>query len=403
MQARRHDIDTLRILATAMLFIVHSMAPYTTVFWLVKDRQTSVAFDVGMLFIIQVHMPLFFLLSGWSIARASHSRRVRALFVERAKRILVPFAFGIPLACVPSAYIMALTQQHYHDTFGHFFTEYFTTTRHFLVHFYYTTVPAWHHLWFLPYLATFTFLTLPFVARLRAFARSIKTPSLLHLVALLVPLLVVQLLLRWRWPVSQNLVDDWANLLFFWLIFVAGVVLAELPQLEALIVKVRALFTVLFVLAFICMLPFGKQEVTRMFALADGAADRSPVSPYVLFYLFTTLATFFGTLACLGWGRALRNVDGPTFLYLREISAPVYVLHNAVVVLLAYALTHVYLHVAVKYLVLATSSAAVTLLICELCVRRIPMMRFALGMKPRALDPLSALERAPSELERKST
>lgn len=94
--ARRRDIDWLRIGATYLLFLFHTTKVFDQApFYHVKNDELSLALDLPTLFIHFWHMPLFFLLAGWS-AYASLSARSSGNFVrERVSRLLVPLLAGI--------------------------------------------------------------------------------------------------------------------------------------------------------------------------------------------------------------------------------------------------------------------------------------------------------------------
>src|SRR5262249_14765478 len=71
---------------------------------------------------------------------------------------------------------------------------------------------TWAHLWFVAYLLTFTLLYLPLFLRLRRARQWFQSPvSPIRVYAPMVPLAIIQVTMRERWPGLQNLIDDWAN------------------------------------------------------------------------------------------------------------------------------------------------------------------------------------------------
>jgi surface polysaccharide O-acyltransferase-like enzyme len=88
---------------------------------------------------------------------------------------------------------------------------------------------TWSHLWFLVYLFTFTVLYLPLFRWLLAHRGRLAGVSVVRLYAPLVPLVLVQTTLRFRWPGVQNLYDDWANFTYYSLFFILGFLLARQP------------------------------------------------------------------------------------------------------------------------------------------------------------------------------
>ena len=97
-------------------------------------------------------------------------------------------------------------------------------------------------------------------------------------------------------------------------------------------------------------------------------------------------------LALLGAAKALlsRRIRG--LAYASEASFPFYVLHQTVIVAVAYLLVGWNLPVWGKFLALCLTAFAMTLLLYEVVVRRTAPTRFLFGMRPRR--PQSVLETA---------
>jgi glucans biosynthesis protein C len=88
-------------------------------------------------------------------------------------------------------------------------------------------------------------------------------------------------------------------------------------------------------------------------------------------------------LALLGAGRAL--VGGPVrgLRYASEASFPFYVLHQTVIVAVAYAVVRWDLGVWPKFATLCLAAFVLTVALYELVVRRTRPTRFLFGMKPQ--------------------
>src|SRR5262249_41103626 len=91
---------------------------------------------------------------------------------------------------------------------------------------------TWAHLWFVTYLFTLTMFYLPvFGWLLRRRDRLAALGSWAVYVPVL-PLVVIQLTMRSRWPAIYNLYNDWANIAYYSVFLVAGFLLACQPTLE---------------------------------------------------------------------------------------------------------------------------------------------------------------------------
>jgi glucan biosynthesis protein C len=379
--ARRHDLDWLRILATYLLFPYHVAKTFDDVpIYHVKNAELSPGLDFFTAFIHQWHMPLFFVLAGWSVY-ASLTRRGAASFLkERVRRVLVPFVAGALLLCPFLKYAelcsgLSITATgaaplvgRYDETFLQFLPTFYTRVDRF----------TWSHLWFLLYLFTFTLLYTPLFARLiRRPGRWLAGASVARLYLPLLPLVVIQTTLRFRWPGVQNLYDDWANLTYYSLFFILGFVLARWPAWEEIIDREWKRAGVI-----------GLAAVTAMLAgwHARGGIvwPVEPTWPSVASALplqvLSALAGYCLVIAILGVARRSLSFTSPARDYLAESSLPVYVLHQLAIVLLGYFIVQLHVGIAAKFTLLLATAVPITMLVYHCLVRPIPLARALLGM-----------------------
>src|SRR5262245_12812004 len=93
--ARRPDIDWLRITATWLLFVFHTAKVFDPApFFHIRNPETSIVMMIVAGFIGLWHMPLFFLLAGWSIPGSLGARGSGGFMRERVARLLVPLVAG---------------------------------------------------------------------------------------------------------------------------------------------------------------------------------------------------------------------------------------------------------------------------------------------------------------------
>jgi membrane-bound acyltransferase YfiQ involved in biofilm formation len=78
------------------------------------------------------------------------------------------------------------------------------------------------------------------------------------------------------------------------------------------------------------------------------------------------------------------TATGPLLRYAREASYPVYILHQTVIVLIAFVMVGWQVNIGLKYLAILLAASVGTLLVYELLVRRFTPTRFLFGMKPKA-------------------
>src|SRR5215470_13910637 len=103
---RRPDIDWLRVLATYLLFAFHVGKVFDPApFYHVRNADLSFGLLVFCGFVGLWHMPLFFLLAGWSAVASIASRGPRGFARERMRRLGVPLVAGCVLLAPAIKYL----------------------------------------------------------------------------------------------------------------------------------------------------------------------------------------------------------------------------------------------------------------------------------------------------------
>ena len=389
---RRTDIDALRVLATFLLFPFHVAMVFSPApFYHVRNDHLSLFALVFTGFISLWHMPLFFLLAGWSAVAALRARGSAVFARERVLRLLVPLAFGCVLFApaikyielrggqdlnhrglfvapeIAASYASVLTQPlpamaPFDATFTEFLPTFFNDLDRF----------TWSHLWFVAYLFTLSLVWLPLLARL-ARRRSEETRdwraaggALVY--APIVPLALVQVLLRPYWPGVQNLYDDWANVAYYSTYLILGALLASRSWFEKIVDREwrRALGV----------------SVVTLIALLSAVLGLLTRESVVL--ALTAVAGWAFVVFLLGAARRLTPRPSATLAYLSEASMPIYVLHQPAIVFLAWIVVGWPLGAAFKFALILVGSVTTTLLVYHTLVRRVQPLRLALGMKPVA-------------------
>jgi peptidoglycan/LPS O-acetylase OafA/YrhL len=402
---RRHDLDWLRVFACYLLIPFHvGMVFNPAPFFHVRNDEVSFAFLVLCGFISLWHMPLLFLLAGWSAFASLQRRGASGLLGERGRKLAVPLLVGCVLLAPGIKYFelrsgldlnhegLRVTEElqesfrpvvpaglpvaePFDETFVEFLPTFFTRLDRF----------TWSHLWFLAYLLAFTLLYLPWFARV---ARGVADPVRVRrwwVYAPILPRALSQVGLRPHWPGPYNRYNDWANFSFFSTFLVAGFYLARHPALEraAHEERKRALTVALAAMAV-------------LLAAVLGAIDR----PAVLLG-GTAVAGWCFVVALLGFANARVSGRARGLAYLTESAFPVYVLHQPVIVFLGYGVVQLPLGIAAKFALLLVGSFVGTVGLYHFLVRPLRPARLLLGMKsPASGLPTRASGRRGAALER---
>jgi len=92
---------------------------------------------------------------------------------------------------------------------------------------------------------------------------------------------------------------------------------------------------------------------------------------------------WFFILALLAYGRRLLNFTNRFLKYFAERAYPIYILHQTVLVAIAFFVVQWSIGAGAKYAIIVALSFAGTILAYDILVRRTNITRFLFGMKPR--------------------
>ncbi|MFE7272028.1 acyltransferase [Streptomyces sp. NPDC057623] len=377
--ARRGELDALRVFVVLGLVFFHAVLVFATEgdFYVQNAERTEVITVLAGFGVVWA-MPVLFLVAGLG-ARYSVSRRGARRFArERLVRLGVPLLFTVvALNPLPQWLRLRAADPDYHESYWRFLPRYFT------VHPDLADFPFFldgdhfesGHLWFVLLLLAFCLLLAPVAGVLaqggdRA-ARAVARRPLLLLLPVL-PLALIQVPLGMEEDYAAW--HHWAYLVFF----LYGFALAGDERIRAVMRRLARPLGVAGVLLFAACGP-------GFMTSDDPFTDRTPLA-------LGTRALFSAAGWCLAvavTGTLDRPREqppagagpSPTTGYLGVAALPLYVLHQPVVVALAYAVVGWSAPIVVEYAVIVAGSFAVILVLYECVVRRTRVTRFLFGMR----------------------
>ena len=211
--ARRADLDWLRVIAFGLLILYHAGMAWSGWSWHVTSPESIDWLRESMRFLNRWRMPLLFLVSGAAIMLALGDRTSGGFVLDRLKRLLLPLGFGMLVIVPPQVYLERLYRGQFTGSFFEWLPQAFSGGA------YPNGNLSWHHLWFLAYVLVLTLVLLPVFlwARSRggrdAIERVGRTSARFGLQWLMV--LPVAASILWLAPISHNingLVGDWNGL-----------------------------------------------------------------------------------------------------------------------------------------------------------------------------------------------
>ena len=366
---RRNNLDWLRILAVLLLVPFHSLLvfvqdPDSVVY--MKDTVDCFFCDKVAGFIHQFHMPVLFIIAGMSSWFALTRRSGGQYFRNRVFRLLIPLVFGLAALVPPMTYITQIDQGKT-LTFWQHYANFFTLSSD-LSGRQGTFTPA--HLWFILYLIVYSLVALPLFLLLQrkssqgvllGMARFFEKPLALLLLGLVVAT-----------AGRTEFLGD-LNPIYYFVVFLSGYLLMTDEGYQKAIDRDWPVMLLLGVILEI--LRDTGQPVT-----VDGTLPR------VLRDVAMEFNRWVWLLAILGIGHRLLNRGGKVLNYLSEAAYPFYLLHLLVLTAVSYFVVQIHAVVAVKYLLIVSITFGITFLVYE-GARRVPPLRFLMGMKTHRLQP----------------
>ncbi|WP_374557179.1 acyltransferase [Thermomonas sp.] len=384
---RRHDIDALRVIAFSLLILYHSAMVYVAD-WDFHIKSTYLAewLQYPMIGLNRWRMTLLFMISGVALGLAGVEGRRWRFAGSRSVRLLVPLAFGMLVVVPPQTYFQVMTQSGYTGGVGHFYGLYLThglcRDGHCML------TPTWNHLWYLAYLLPYTLLLLMAVPLLRWLRERLGDGEPTRLAAgllLVLPvlwLLGVRLWLAPRYEESHALVGDWTVHAESLPLFLLGYVLATRAGFWRWVQRLRWRTLA------IALVAISTELGLRWLGHHPPAGPIPDWAMQVPWYTIERVArviyTWMALLAIFGWGRALLDRPFRWLPYCSEAVFSWYILHQTLIVALAWWLIPMRLGAALEASLVVAGTIAGCLLLHEMLIRRVAWLRPLFGLKPAA-------------------
>ena len=370
---RRYDIDWLRVLVFGFLIFYHVGMFFVPWGFHIKNNTLYQSLVYPMLFVNQWRLPILFVISGMGTFYALNKRTGVQFSWERIKRLLLPLVIGMLFIVPPQVYIERLAKGQFTGSYFRYWPQYAFNGV------YPEGNLSWHHLWFLPYLLIFSLLLIPLFLYLKKhpnasiirFMRRLcnNTFSLFWLV---VPLYLFEAFLEPFYNVTHALVDDWFNFMSSLFLFSYGfLVMCVQEHFWQRVQEKRRVYLYLGCISFsvFLFLIFGFEDSTvRHFTEA----------------LVKVINIWAWILAIFGYAATYLNKKSKVLAYANEAVYPFYILHQTVMICIAYYLMDLPWNLFSKASIMVLGTFLGSWLIYEIGIRRWKITRPLFGLKPKA-------------------
>jgi hypothetical protein len=398
----RRDLDLLRVLLVFGLIFFHAARIFDVLPLPegVKNEPTSIAATVLVAFTSLWGMPLMMVISVFAIWHSLRRRTGTSFMRERVQRLVVPLIFGV-LALVPLQVYTHLKQADPAGglTYRQFLPQFFDVrlcpdlVNAFICPDPETGLYTVAHLWYLKDLFIFSVLLLPLFLYLRSqkgararepLAGFLARPGAILLLGL--PVAVAEVVL-----VTSTMGGGWNEYTYAVLLFCGFLIAADTRFTQAMGRGWR--------IALLAGLVIEVAYIIGLYILID-VYDVDPRQSYdwrsVLWRAVKSVGAWACVVAILGFAsrpRPGRPAGAGTTLaqpglgtraiaYASEAFLAVYILHQTVLFVIGYYVVQWPMAAIFKYAVISLACLAVTLLLYEFAVRRLPVTRRLFGMRP---------------------
>ncbi len=303
------------------------------------------------------YMTFLFAIAGMSCKYALQKRTNKQFIIERTKKLLVPFLFGVLVLVPIMTYIAEVFFNGYTGSYIQQYILFFTKE---------TDLTGYHggfspaHLWFLLYLFVISLAALLIVLLQKKCLPKFRVGS--------VPYFFTILLFVPEWLCQYVLNIGGKSLGQFMILFLFGYyILSE----ESILQKLK-----------------NYRLVSLTLCILSG-------SLYIYLYCFKNLRNelmtglyifygWMGIITLLGIGQSKLNFHNQLSHYLTRASFTVYILHMPVLVVVGFFVLNFPLGVTGQFLTIILISSVLTFLIYEI-IKRVPVLRFFLGISKQKL------------------
>ncbi|ASW09355.1 acyltransferase family protein [Rhizobium sp. 11515TR] len=363
--SRRHDLDFVRVAAFLLLIVYHVSLIYNSRNFMLKAPDSSPAFDIIHLLTHPWRMTLLFFISGAVTGMLLVKRPPGALRSARTRQLLLPFLAGMAFLIPPQIYVFLNAEMGVHISLLEVFWNYLTLTPVSLPSGEQTLLAGMQHLWYLLYLWSYTVIITLAVAvwpSLLSYIGDRLAPWLTGKWVLIAPALLfifLRLVLRPIFPPSLEFLTDWYSHAVYMAAFVMGAVMATRDDCWDAIVNMRRpalILTVACAVALVCLFPSLPSSDPEMWRLSVGR---------ILGGTFQWCAI----VAVLGYARIWCRSENAVIRYLNRAVLTYYVLHQTVMLLIAYGLDRMGLLSTMSFIPIAVATLAICAVVYELKLR----------------------------------
>jgi glucan biosynthesis protein C len=367
---RRYDLDWLRVIAILAVYFHHLGMPFNGDDFHIMNSESSKLIDDIMVYFEQFRLPLLFLISGTGTVLAFSKRTWKSFFKERTGRLIIPLFFGTLFIVPPQTYYQYIND---FNSYWQIYTEGRFET---------------NHLWFIENLYVISIIVIPLIIFLKSkkskrFINWFEKISSYKIGLLLggLPLITLTIVLKRYYPTGDSSLTNLSETFFYAYFFISGILFASSKMFWANLKKFRQFHLISFIIS--TLLFYGYYFMPN-----------NIVAPYLIlsvrwdiWYGLCSLLGWCFVLTILGYGHVYFNKPSLWLKRMNEAIYPFYILHQTVIVVLAYYIIQLDLNISAKFSILLVSSFLIIVFIYCFFIYPFKITRILFGMKKHKNTP----------------
>ncbi|HEU4551521.1 MAG TPA: acyltransferase family protein [Chitinophaga sp.] len=388
---RQTYIDWLRIAAIFGVLLFHSARPFMTDDpWHVNNATQSDVLSEFAFWLSRFRMHLLFFISGTVSWFMVTKKNAKGFMLLRFRRLFIPLLVGMLLIVPPQIYLERLNQG-FKGNFWEFYPSIFKMNP------YPKGNTSWHHLWFIAYLLVYDVVLTPFFAwavseRARAFRDKLlffARGKNIYLLMLPSAIWFSQTVLKY--PMTGDLVHDRCFFVYWMLFVLIGFICMLQPALLDSLERNRrfSMGMALICLGFINYLRWNNV------GLSNWAPDWEQHRLLSFLYLSKhPVNSWCWVFALVGYAKKYLHRKVKAMDYINQAIYPFYILHQTVIVMIAWYVVKTNDSIGMKYMFIAATSLLVSMGIYHVFIQPFALTRFLFGMRPKEKKaPVAAAEK----------
>lgn len=365
-------LDWLRVIAFGILVLVNCAEVFASPHWWIANTETNQTIADVLKFFRQWRMPLLFIISGVAVSILLEKRSIIQFIDDRLTRILIPLVSGMIIVVPPMIFFIWRfdgSLEPIQDFYLRLLTPEWFPRGNF----------HWLHLWYLAFIFIFSIAILPVISLLKTKGGQAVLAAVTIVMSRPAVLFPVILLLHLPYYVTLNFVssDNITDLLYYIPYFLFGTLFFKQSQIREVFMQNRR-----------AALISGTVTTIILYSFVWLQSDTSAISPGIqrwvegpLLLPLISLNQWFWVIGLSGLAIRYLNFGSKFLTYANGVVYPLYILHQTIIIALAYYLIPMDASILTKFCLIFTGTFTIILLTYEVLLKRFTILKLMFGIK----------------------